>query len=221
MIAGCDVSAIQNTNYPNKIIPWDRTSYKFVYVRHGVGNDSPDRFSISNVKSAQDAGLKVGAYHFLYPLPHIDPVEQAKEHAILVCNGGGHYELATACDFEWPTDLPKWGVSPSGALQWLRTYVESYSEITRRAPLIYTFPYFWRNLIQGQMSVWPAAYRLWAADYPTQFAHSVPNDLAKPEHDWSPWNDWAVWQHSGGGMWLPDCVPVDGNVVRDLQVLLT
>jgi hypothetical protein len=100
--------------------------------------------------------------------------------------------------------MNKWGVTNSSINQWMRAYFEEYTRLdSNRRPLIYTYPY-WAKAIS--LDSYFAQYQLWIASY--QPTPAVP----------APWKDWTMWQRSGGTEKLPNGVPVDVNVVRDLSL---
>ncbi len=119
MLHGLDVSAVQG------VVPWSQltTDYHFVVIKAQQGNDGLDPYFFKNVAGAKAAGLITGGYHFAYPLPHLDPREQArmffarcKEH------GTNVGELPPFLDLEWPAvqDWAKWKCTAQQISDWAR-----------------------------------------------------------------------------------------------------
>jgi lysozyme len=217
MHKGLDVSVVQGP------IQWDsvlKAGFEFVYVKGPEGNASPDSNFHTNASGAKSAGLLVGAYSFLYPLPHLDPKEQAKAHQD-IC---GDRDLIPVIDVEWPPSSSKkrplpfqeWQYWGCGAQQ-IRDWVKAYLEV-RPDCMIYTYPDFWYQ-IGGIHDSEFANYPLWLADYPHEYIHNFPTEGQSPRQ-LKPWTDWTVWQFTGGGLAMPGTgVPVDGNVCRDLDMI--
>ena len=200
---GVDISTIQGNVDFNAV---KASGIDFVVCRCGVGNGGIDANYSKNVAGATAAGLKVMAYHFIYPLPPLasqplrDPVKQATYHFNAVQG-----QLA-AIDCEWPVpqDWAKWGCTAAQINQWMMTYFQTYTQLDNgRKPLIYTYPY-WAQAINFDPSF--TQYGLWIASY--QASPLIPK----------PWTDWVMWQTSGGSGHLPSGVPVDTDVTKDLSL---
>lgn len=205
LIKGIDVSVYQGDNINWKAV--SAAGYQFVICRCGVGNTSKDKNYEKNIAGAKAVGLKVAAYHFIYPLPTIpsqplrDPKAQAKLHA----DWAGSDTLA-ACDLEWPEpeNWKKWGCTAQQIIDWTVIYLEEYERLTGIRPIVYTYPYFAKaiNLPPSFAEKW----KLWIASYTA--TPTIPK----------PWTDWVLWQDSGGKTTnLPGGGPVDTNKARDLS----
>lgn len=205
LIKGLDVSVYQGDKINWKAVA--AAGYKFVICRCGVGNGSKDKNYEKNIAGAKAVGLKVAAYHFVYPLPTIpnqplrDPKAQAKLHA----DWAGK-DILAACDLEWPEpeNWAKWGCTAQQIVDWAVTYLEEYERLTGIRPIVYTYPYFAKavNLPASFAQKW----KLWIASYTAN--PTVPK----------PWTDWLLWQDSGGKTTnLPGGGPVDTNKARDLS----
>ena len=201
-IKGIDVSSVQGTN-----IDWNAVAasgIQFSFMKCGNGNDGFDPTYSNNIDAANAAGIKTASYHFTYPLPNSpghpnrDPVEQATLHF-------NHCKTSVvAIDLEWPAtqDWAKWGVDAQFINDWCLKYLETYSDLAARMPLVYTYPY-WSKAVNFSQDI--ARYALWIASY--EATPVIPK----------PWTDFAFWQTSGGGGKLPNGTPVDTNVTRDLS----
>ena len=204
LIKGIDVSAIQGN------IDWQSVAaagYQFCVCRCGVGNGGKDSFYDRNIASATAAGLKVAAYHFVYPLPPAsgqplrDPVKQAQLHV-----GWAGSVPVVCCDLEWPTpqDWTKWGCSAAQIVQWTVTYLQAYEAASGIKPVVYTYPSFASSI--HLPADFGQTYKLWIASYTASPA--VP----------APWTDWVMWQNSGGTQHLPNGVAVDCDFAKDLSL---
>jgi lysozyme len=204
LIKGIDISIVQSKVDFQWVV---NNGFKFVICRCGVGNSGIDSLYKQNIAEAKAVGLKVMAYHFVFPLPTTasqplrDPKAQAKIHADAA---GG--ELA-ACDLEWPSvqDWKKWGCSAAQIVQWTIDYLEAYEALTGIRPLVYTYPSFAQSV--NLPDSFGQKYKLWIASY-----------TAKPNIP-KPWTDWVLWQDSGGDKQkLPNGIAVDTNKAKDLSL---
>lgn len=207
-IKGIDISIIQGNIDFNAVAA---TGIQFVICRCGVGNGGIDSKYRQNIANAKAAGLKVMAYHFIYPLPTIpsQPLRDPRAQAQMHVNAAGG-ELA-ACDLEWPEpqDWAKWGCTAAQIVQWTIDYLEAYEQLSGIRPIVYTYPYFAKSI--NLPSWFGDKYKLWIASY-QQGTPFIP----------APWTDWVIWQYSGGtgpeAQHLPGGVPVDGDRAKDLSL---
>lgn len=208
LIKGIDVSIIQG-NIDFKAVA--ATGVQFVICRCGVGNGGIDTKYKQNIANAKAAGLKVMAYHFVYPLPPLasQPLRDPKAQAQMHVNAAGG-ELA-ACDLEWPPpeQWAKWGCTAAQITQWTVAYLEAYEQLSGIRPIVYTYPYFAKAI---NLPAWfGEKYKLWIASYQSG-SPAVPH----------PWTDWVLWQDSGGtgpnAQHLPNGAPVDGDKAKDLSL---
>src|SRR5579864_9557685 len=99
MLRGLDVSAAQGR------VDWGCVAgmgCRFAIIKCKQGNDGIDPRFAENVAGAKAAGLLVGAYHFAYPLPKLDPRAQARAFFEASSLGNRAGELPPALDLEWP-----------------------------------------------------------------------------------------------------------------------
>lgn len=205
-IKGYDISVIQGNVDFKKVAD---SGIKFVVCRCGVGNGGIDKLYKQNIANAKAAGLKVMAYHFVYPLPPLasQPLRDPRAQAQMHVNAAGG-ELAS-CDLEWPPpeQWAKWGCTAAQIVQWSIAYLEAYEQLSGIRPIVYTYPYFAKAV---NLPDWfGQKYKLWIASY----------QAGKPFIP-KPWTDWVMWQYSGGtgpeAQYLPGGVPVDGDRMKDL-----
>ncbi len=212
MRVGIDVSSVQG------VVPWDKlTNVDFAFIKACQGNEiNVDPFMKTNVEQARKAGIKASVYLFAYPLPNDgkhsgrDPRDQARIHRNLTsCL---ELDLPPAVDLEWPEpqDWKKWSCSPAQIRDWSLEYLDEATDIWGCKPIVYTYPFWWKAVsAAGGMEPF-ADYPLWIADY-NQYMHATPPATAKPVVPF-PWTDWTYWQHTGGGMKLPNGAPCDYSV---------
>lgn len=225
MLRGVDVSSVQGN------VPWDKVAAEgcsFAILKCGEGNKPyADPTFARNLAGARAAGLLVGAYSFLYPLPTKpgepvrEPAAQAKHHFDL-CGGLGSRdgELGPFADAEWPApqDFGHWGCSPAQIRAWLLAYLTEAERLWGRAPTVYTYPIWWQT-IGGASEPAFARYPLWMASYPHPNRWPVDGELPSVQ---APWQAARFWQTSGGTMRVAGMV-VDTDVflgsIDDLHAL--
>jgi GH25 family lysozyme M1 (1,4-beta-N-acetylmuramidase) len=204
MYKGFDVSICQGTITLQHYQQMAADGCSFIISRCGVGNDGSDGNYIHNITLAQQAGLKVACYHFIYPL-NDDGVHKGRDP---ISQAQAHYRAAQGqrclVDVEWPTPETwlKWGLSAQSITNWLRTYLQEYERLSGSKPAIYIYPYFAQMINLPQEF---AQYPLWIASY--ESTPRIPR----------PWTNYTIWQTTGGKGKLPNGAPVDTNVAPDLS----
>jgi len=200
---GFDISAIEGAQSEATFIAKKAAGLDFIIHRASVGNDGFDVVFHNNVTLAQAAGLKVAAYNFLYPIPKLNPVQQAQEHFAALAS---YNPIVTSIDLEWPTQASwaKWGCTASQIGQWTLAYLQEYTQLSGGVkPWIYTYPNFMQTI------GYPAGlanYPLWIASYePTPY---IPH----------PWNSWICWQFDDGHTDTIGGEIVDTDYCRDLSI---
>lgn len=205
LIKGIDISIVQGKVDFQAVAA---SGIKFVICRCGVGNSGVDSLYKQNIANARAAGLKVAAYHFIYPLPTIpsQPLRDPKAQAKLHFDDAGDVPVV-CCDLEWPEpqDWAKWGCTASQIVQWTIDYLEAYEQMSGIRPIVYTYPNFAKS-IQLPDS-FGQKYKLWIASYQSG-SPFIPK----------PWTDWVMWQDSGGTQRLPNGGPVDTDKAKDLSL---
>jgi lysozyme len=201
-VQGCDVSSIQGS-----ITNWDAIAaagFQFVICKCGDGNNGIDPTYLNNINGANAAGLCVGTYHAIFPLPDApgkinrNPVDQAKYHFT------NTKTAINVADVEWPSenDWATWGCSASQINDWCLTYLETFASLQGGLPIVYTYPYYSQAVgFTSDITKFP----LWAANYT-----STPSAI-------TPWTDWVLWQYSDQGK-LPNGTLVDLDQARDLSL---
>ena len=204
MRRGFDASAVQG-RIPFWLLSDD---IDFVVLKGQQGNDGFDPTFASNVALANDEGVIAFAYAFAYPLPHLDPREQARlfvDRTVEAAPAMAPRPLFL--DFEWPVpeQWRRWGCTAAQISAWCAACaeeVESYAGVT---PVIYTYPDWWAHVSKADVS-WAALYPLWLASY---WNHGWPKGGDAPKLP-APWAEWLFWQFDGnGGLRLPNGVDAD------------
>ena len=187
------------------------------YLKCTQGNEpGVDPTFAANRDALRAEGIKVGAYHFLYPLPDdpaAHPGRSPAAQADAFFRAAGLLDLPPALDVEWPApeNFPRWpGLTNVNACEHAIATLTEIDHLFGRTPVVYTYPYWWK-FADGQAHSEFENYPLWLADY-SRFAAAVPPDGAAPLAVPAPWSDWTLWQHTGGGMRLPNGDPVDFDV---------
>jgi len=202
-VKGLDASSIQG-NLPIKGLYED--GCRFLIHKCKQGNDARDKFFDRNTDAAKAAGMYTGAYHFLYPLPHLNPEKQAEGFFEASSMGATSGELPPSLDLEWPDPdkgFINWGCTPEQVCDWARRCAERTEELFGRKPMIYTYPYFASKLFRPAL-----ASCEWVADYPLWIASYAANPIVP-----KPWSTWTVWQSDGnGGKKMPNGIDADFDV---------
>ena len=200
-VKGLDISIVRGQLDFNAL---KAEGYEFIICRCGVGNDPSDTLYASNMQKGAAAGLKMAAYHFVYPLPSdpSKPSHDAKVQAAMHYKAAG--DVLPFLDLEWPVvqNWAKWGCTAPQIVQWTIDYLQEYERISGVRPVVYTYPSF-ADAIKLPAS-FGQDYKLWIASYT-----STPRIPA-------PWTDWIMWQTTGGT--LVQGRQIDTDVAKDLSL---
>ena len=180
---GIDVSVWQDNNSTAQQIDFTKAydeGAKFVFIKSSQALWA-DQDILFNWKSAKQAGLLRGAYHFLDWVA--DPRKQAQYAWSLIQGDPG--ELPPVVDFEY------WQPPPANAFDKLWNYVVEMERLSGKIPIIYTGAFFWFDW-GTQADVWKK-YPLWIASYSDQAY--MENNVAK----YTPWDKWHFWQYTDKG----------------------
>lgn len=225
IVRGIDVSAIQGILTETDWQAIAAAGARFAWLRGVVGNEYRDTQLLTNVERAKRVGIKPGAYVFPFPLPHLDPKQQAEFFVKLLGTlGSAAGELPIAFDLEWPPPeekdkatgqivdtWKKWRCNPQQLRDWALACLERGEELTGHTWAIYTYRY-WAMRAELDKSPELAERPLWLADY--TFKGRVPTPLEAHLHkSLKPWKRIAAIQHDGdGGLHLPNGRDADFNV---------
>ncbi|ANS73431.1 hypothetical protein AWM70_01570 [Paenibacillus yonginensis] len=175
---GIDVS------HHNGTVDWQRVAaggYSFVFVKASEGTSYKDPTFETNVRGARQAGLLVGAYHFLNAASRQTAIEEAANFAAAMSAVGGAASLDLPPVLDYETNPS--GISQSQLNEVARAFLTEIERITSRKPILYTGNDFARNFYTQF-----GAYDLWVARYSTQPPWNVPA-----------WSAWTFWQYSQTG----------------------
>jgi len=139
------------------------------------------RFFIENYIGASARGIKVSAYHWLYPGDKVSIRQQAQALTDLI----KEYPLdfGPFIDFEWT----KYAGNPANPVASdLYGMLEYFNEMNGWYPGIYTAKGYW-DQYGNEESYWKDKI-LWVANYGVS-SPAVP----------SPWTNWTIWQYTSNG----------------------
>lgn len=170
MITGIDVS------HKNGQINWKilaDSNIHFVFIQASEAIDSIDPYFIKNLEGAKNAGLLVGAYHWLHPRLHVG---QQAELFLNTIKGIKKMLPAVVC-------LEKHRAPVSEIEKNVRSYLTLIERKTGEKPIIYTTEEYWQqNFAESD----------WGCDYPLWF--DKPGLVTPPQL--YPWASWTFWQQS-------------------------
>lgn len=170
-LAGVDVSHYQGT------VDWaavNEAGMAFAFAKATDGITYTDPRWSANLSNAQNAGIKIGGYHFYEP--NDDPMPQLQN--FMAALGDVNGQLPPVVDLE---------KSPgkAGSAKYLRDVQEFLAQLQDSigcTPMIYASPAFYTTYLSTGLD----AYPLWLAEY---------SSTAKPPAD----RDWLFWQHTQNG----------------------
>jgi lysozyme len=172
-----------------------RAGISFAYLKTTEGGDYADPKFFENWKEAAAAGVRRGAYHFMYWCRPAD--QQALFFMVNVPNDVD--ALPPVLDLEWNDDSPTCpGAIPAAkAVSMIRTVLKAMQARTGKRPIIYTDVNFYRDVLAG------GAF----ADYPFWLRSTA----AEPRQLY-PGRPFVYWQFTSTGR-IPGIVgDVDRNV---------
>lgn len=187
-IFGPDVS---NWQHPNgAAIDWSavaRSGQQFAFIKATEGPYTghgyyTNPYFASDWKQAGAVGLYRGAYHHARPALPISTtaVAQARYFVSVTGTMHGSHDLPAVIDWE-----ETGGLSASQLLSWLQSWLNEVQRLTGRAPIIYTYYYFWQTYMANTTAL--SNYRLWFARYT-----SDPSQVVVP----GGWKTWTFWQYT-------------------------
>ena len=175
MIPGVDISRWQGKV---DFVKMHAGGAKFVFIKATQGLTVDSMFYENWV--ASKGILPRGAY--CYMSWQVDPKKQAQFFVSAVAMKDCPNELPLVVDFECRAYAP----GPTRSVPFLTTFVEEVYSLTRKRPMIYTSPSFWREF--GSKGAYWKTYPLWIANY----------GVSKPLIP-APWTQATVWQYSDKG----------------------
>ncbi len=148
-----------------------------VYIRSSEGFDYVDQQFEANAKKANEAGLKVGFYHYVTAMS----VEEAKNQASFFVSlvEDYSYDCRLAMDFESFGLLNNEEINEVGL-----AFIQEVEALSGKEVVVYSDSYNAINIWNDEI----ASYPLWVADY----GGSEPQDNGK-------WSNWVGFQYSDAG----------------------
>ncbi len=211
MIRGLDAWSGQG------VLPFEaleKLGLRFLIAKCKQGNDGVDPAFLRNIAQAKARGWITGAYHFPYPLPHLDPVAQAEMFFKASEVGSFIGELPPGFDFEWPApqDWAKHGCNAVQLSEWARKCCTRMKELWGCPVMIYDYPWFHAEIVKGGADIsWMSEHYWWPADYKASGRVPGPAETPFVPEPWkSKGQTWTIWQHDGDkGLLLPNGVDAD------------
>ena len=154
---------------------------QFAYIKATEGADHIDERFLENWQGARQAGVRRGAYHFMFWCRPAQ--EQAASFKRIVPNDPD--ALPPVLDLEWnghsrtcPVRLPR-----ETALAYVKLMLREMEAHTGKRPIIYTDVAFHRDVLEGELP-----------DYP----HWVRSVAAEPHERYAN-RPWLMWQYTAAG----------------------
>ncbi|MUT65264.1 glycoside hydrolase family 25 protein [Paenibacillus sp. NEAU-GSW1] len=183
---GIDVSHYQGS------INWQKVKADgivFAFAKASEGQSYRDDRFAANVAGARDAGVLIGAYHFVNATSTEAAKQEANNFACAIADAGGIslLDLPPVMDYE---NNPG-GLSGSEISAVAKAFLSEVENLVGVKPIVYTGNSFASNFDSSL-----GDYELWIARYSSS---QVPSDTAA-------WSKWTFWQYSDGsqGGYRPD-----------------
>lgn len=179
MLPGIDVSNWQN------VIDWPAVAAagcRFAFIKATEGATFQDQRFATNRAAAREAGIAVGAYHYLRVTSTIPAQLENFTRVVAKLEPG---ELPPALDIEDPKQWAGYSRTELTelALSWLRGAHRTFGV----QPFIYINPSFAEEYLDATASD--------VGQYPLWLANWVPQNPTVPP----PWESWTFWQYSSEG----------------------
>lgn len=163
---GIDVSKHNGAVDFNKV---KSDGYDFVIIRAGYGKSNKDTKFDDNIRKALNAGLKVGAYWFIYAKTSNDILGNVKMAHAVLNNWKDKLEMGVWADYEYDSDrYVERQLSIQERTAWVKAFIEGMKGNGYDCGL-YANPDYLDNKF-GNLK----AYKLWIARY-TEDAEKVKN----------------------------------------------
>lgn len=232
VLKGTDLSAIQGVRSDKEWEQMADLGIRFSIMRTIVGNEKwSDTAAAENAKRAGAHGIVVWPYIFPYPLPHLNPEQQAEVMiARLIAMGFDVAAMPIAVDAEWPPPeeykngvlinvWAKWGCSPAQLREWIMRFITRVEQLTGRRVIVYSYRH-WLRRIEAYKLPELALRHLWLADY-THMGKWLTREQCALTKSEAPWSKITILQHDGnGGLRLPSGSDADFNMLFGGEELL-
>jgi GH25 family lysozyme M1 (1,4-beta-N-acetylmuramidase) len=189
-LPGMDVSSYQgNVNWS---AAWNNGA-RFAYVKATEGTGYTNPYFAQQYNGSYNVGMIRGAYHFALP----DRSSGATQADFFVGHGGGWSKdgktLPGALDIEYnPYGSTCYGLSQSGMVSWISSFVNRYHYRTGRWASIYTTTNWWVTCT-GNYSGFSSNDPLWIARYSSTVG-TLP----------AGWATYSFWQWASSGTFPGD-----------------
>lgn len=190
---GIDVSSAQGH------IDWSKVAnggVQFAYIKATDGDFGKDG-QFDSYWSASSGSLPRGAYHVFHPRPLREASRAQAEHFANVLQAAPDQgELVPMIDVE----LDGSAATPAQRVASLIFFLEIFTQLDGRQPIIYTYPSFW-DVNMGKSPAFAQGFKLWIASYGAVAGPKVAGQqpyATRPKGPVVPsgWPDWHVWQHA-------------------------
>jgi GH25 family lysozyme M1 (1,4-beta-N-acetylmuramidase) len=193
-LQGIDVSSFQEQPGIN----WSAVAaagIQFAAIKATEGDYYTNQYALADIASARAAGLSVLAYAYAIPdggggVHSASAVVQADD--LLNYLGTDSLTVPVMLDIEYnpnPDGTGQcYGLSPSAMVTWISGFAAEVQKKTRRLPVIYTPPIWWRDCAGGSAAFGQTP--LWVPYYST-----TATSPALP----AGWPNWAFWQYTSSG----------------------
>lgn len=200
-IFGIDVSHHQGGSLNFQGLRLDGIEFAFLKATEGAG--FVDSRFFTNLRKARDAGMLVGAYHYVREGTSVQ-AQAANVRRVV------------------PTDVPVIldVEDGSGTLPRVRTFVGLLRDAGYRVPLLYLPRWYWQRLGSPDLTGLPP---LWSSRYPDNTVDDLVDEFARvPSHYWTGYGglDVAVLQFTSSAR-VAGYAPLDANAFRGTREQLS
>lgn len=188
---GVDVAAYQHPG--GAPINWSQVAQagiSFAAVKATEGTYYQNPYALSDIVTAQAAGLSVGAYAFAIPNGNGGSGSAVAQADYLVSYLGSlstNVPVMLDIEFNPYAGGTCYGLSSTQLVSWVSAFSAEVLAKTGHAPYVYTAQGFWDPCTGGSAAV--ATDPLWVANYTTAASPALP----------AGWANWTVWQYSSTG----------------------
>ncbi|KAJ6438228.1 Kanamycin B dioxygenase [Purpureocillium lavendulum] len=196
-VKGFDISNHQKSVDFNKAY---KDGARFVIMKASEGTTFVDQNFNKFYTAATKAKLIRGGYHFCRP----DASKASAQASFFLKHGGGWSKdgitLPGMMDLEATNGHPQcYGLSAKAMVGWISEFVEAYHKATKRYPMIYTGPAWWKACT-GNSQAFKDKCPLVLAHYASEIG-PLPGG----------WKKHAIWQYNNHAPWGGDSDAFNGN----------